>query len=418
MDFTANYDMFLNEEHDLLRQTVREFTEREVAPNIRAWDRSGAEHGEGPETRTHIRPLIEKMGKLGFLGICFPAKYGGAGMDYLALAVLCEELERMDSFLRVVASVHVGLNSMTIFQWGNEAQKMKYLKPQAEGKRIGAYGLTEPNSGTDAGAMTTTARRDGDHYVLNGEKIWISLSDIADTFVVFAKTDPSKGNRGISCFIVERSMPGFSSYPLHGKLGVRAGNTGGIVFQDMRVPVENRLGEEGEGFKIAMTALDSGRYTVAAGAVGGIQGALEASVKYAKERHTFGVPIGDHQLVKRMISNMVLKMDMGRLLVYKAGWMKNIGRRNTRETTLGKWHATVSSWESADDAVQIHGAYGFSDEYPVERFLRNARGGVIYEGTRELQELLQADFAMGTRELAPKLRCDLPAYNKEIWEAE
>ena len=418
MDFTANYDMFLNEEHDLLRQTVREFTEREVAPNIRAWDRSGAEHGEGPETRTHIRPLIEKMGKLGFLGICFPAKYGGAGMDYLALAVLCEELERMDSFLRVVASVHVGLNSMTIFQWGTEAQKMKYLKPQAEGKQIGAYGLTEPNSGTDAGAMTTTARRDGDHYVLNGEKIWISLSDIADTFVVFAKTDPSKGNRGISCFIVERSMPGFSSYPLHGKLGVRAGNTGGIVFQDMRVPVENRLGEEGEGFKIAMTALDSGRYTVAAGAVGGIQGALEASVKYAKERHTFGVPIGDHQLVKRMISNMVRKMDMGRLLVYKSGGMKNAGRRNTRETTLGKWHATVSSWESADDAVQIHGAYGFSDEYPVERFLRNARGGVIYEGTRELQELLQADFAMGTRELAPKLRCELPAYNKDAWEAE
>jgi alkylation response protein AidB-like acyl-CoA dehydrogenase len=295
---------------------------------------------------------------------------------------------------------------------------MKYLKPQAEGKLIGAYGLTEPNSGTDAGAMTTTARRDGDHYVLNGEKIWISLSDIADTFVVFAKTDPSKGNRGISCFIVERSMPGFSSYPLHGKLGVRAGNTGGIVFQDMRVPVENRLGEEGEGFKIAMTALDSGRYTVAAGAVGGIQGALEASVKYAKERHTFGVPIGDHQLVKRMISNMVRKMDMGRLLVYKSGWMKNAGRRNTRETTLGKWHATVSSWESADDAVQIHGAYGFSDEYPVERFLRNARGGVIYEGTRELQELLQADFAMGTRELAPKLRCELPAYNKDAWEAE
>lgn len=418
MDFTNNFDMFLNEEHDMLRQTVREFAEREVLPHIREWDRSGAAHGEGPETRTYIRPLIEKMGKLGFLGICMPVRYGGAGMDYLALAVLCEELERIDSFLRVVASVHIGLNSMTIFQWGTEEQKQRFLVPQAQGRKIGAYGLTEPNSGTDAGAMESTARRDGDHYILNGEKIWISLSDIADTFVVFAKTDPAKGNRGISCFVLERGMAGLSTYPLHGKLGVRAGNTGGIVMQDVRVPVANRLGEEGEGFKIAMTALDSGRYTVAAGAVGLIHASLDASVKYAKERHTFGVPIGDHQLVKRMISHMVRKMDMGRLLVYKAGWMKNAGRRNTRETTLAKWHATVSSWESADDAVQIHGAYGFSDEYPVERFLRNSRGGVIYEGTRELQELLQADYALGHREIAPKLRCELPAYNKAEWEAE
>ncbi|MFN5675731.1 MAG: acyl-CoA dehydrogenase family protein [Roseiflexaceae bacterium] len=418
MDFTNNFDMFLNEEHDMLRQTVREFAEREVLPHIREWDRSGAAHGEGPETRTYIRPLIEKMGKLGFLGICMPVRYGGAGMDYLALAVLCEELERIDSFLRVVASVHIGLNSMTIFQWGTEEQKQRFLVPQAQGRKIGAYGLTEPNSGTDAGAMESTARRDGDHYILNGEKIWISLSDIADTFVVFAKTDPSKGNRGISCFVLERGMAGLSTYPLHGKLGVRADNTGGIVMQDVRVPVANRLGEEGEGFKIAMTALDSGRYTVAAGAVGLIHASLDASVKYAKERHTFGVPIGDHQLVKRMISHMVRKMDMGRLLVYKAGWMKNAGRRNTRETTLAKWHATVSSWESADDAVQIHGAYGFSDEYPVERFLRNSRGGVIYEGTRELQELLQADYALGHREIAPKLRCELPAYNKAEWEAE
>ncbi len=418
MDFTANYDMFLNEEHDMLRQTVRDFAEREVLPHIREWDRSGAAHGEGPETRTHIRPLIEKMGSQGFLGVCIPVKYGGAGMDYLSLAVLCEELERVDSFLRVVASVHIGLNSMTIFQWGNEAQKLKYLKPQAEGTKIGAYGLTEPNSGTDAGAMESTARRDGDDYILNGEKIWISLSDIADHFIVFAKTDPAKGNRGISCFIIERDMPGVSTYPLHGKLGVRAGNTGGIVMQDVRVPAANRLGEEGEGFKIAMGALDNGRYTVAAGAIGLIQAALEASVKYAKERHTFGQPIGDHQLVKRMISNMVRKMDMGRLLVYKAGWMKNAGRRNTRETTLAKWHATVSSWESADDAVQIHGAYGFSDEYPVERYLRNSRGGVIYEGTRELQELLQADYALGNRDLAPSVRCELPAYNREEWEAE
>lgn len=414
MDFTSNYDMFLSAEHEILRKTVRDFAEKEVQPHIRDWDRSGAEHGEGPENRPHLRPVLEKMGKLGFLGICIPAKYGGAGMDYLALAVVCEELERVDSFLRVVLSVHTGLNSLTIFQWGTEEQKQKYLVPQAQGTKFAGYGLTEPDSGTDAGAMRATARRDGDHYVLNGEKIWISLADMADHFIVFAKTDTTQGNRGISAFIVERTMPGFSSYPLHGKLGVRAGNTGAIVMQDVRVPVANRLGEEGEGFKIAMSAIDSGRFTVAAGATGLIQAGLEASLRYAKERHTFGVPIAEHQLVKRMISHMVRKLDTSRLLVYRAGWMKNAGLRNTRETTLAKWHATISSFEVADDAIQVHGAYGYSDEYPVERYLRNSRGAIIYEGTRELQELLQADFALGYRENKP-LRMEMPGYDEEAW---
>lgn len=415
MDFTANYDMFLSEEHELLRRTVREFAEREVAPHIRAWDRSGAEHGEGPENRDHIRPILKRMGELGLLGICVPQKYGGAGMDYLALAVVCEELERVDSFLRVVMSVHTGLNSLSLLQWGSEEQKQRYLAPQARGEKFAGYCLTEPDSGTDAAAMRATARREGDVYVLNGEKIWISLADVADNFLVIAKTDPTAGTRGISAFIVERSWEGVSSHPIHGKLGVRAGNTGGVVFQDVRVPVENRLGEEGEGFKIAMAALDNGRYTVAAGATGLIQASLEASIRYAQERHTFGVPIADHQLVKRMISHMVRKLDTSRLLVYRAGWMKNQGRRNTRETTLAKWHATVSSFEAADDAIQIHGAYGYSDEYPVERYLRNARGAIIYEGTRELQELLQADFALGNR-TNPPLRRELPAYDPQEWE--
>jgi alkylation response protein AidB-like acyl-CoA dehydrogenase len=414
MNFTANYDMFLNEEHELLRKTVREFAEKEVAPHIRAWDRSGAEAGEGPETRTHIRPVLARMGELGLLGICIPAKYGGAGMDYLALAVVCEELERVDSFLRVVMSVHTGLNSLSLLQWGTEEQKQKYLVPQAQGTKPAGYCLTEPNSGTDAGAMHATARRDGDSYILNGEKTWISLADVADHFLVFAKTDPQAGNRGISCFIVERSFAGVQSHPIHGKLGVRAGNTGSVVLQDVRVPATNRLGEEGEGFKIAMAALDNGRYTVAAGATGLIQASLEASIRYAKERQTFGVPIADHQLVKRMISHMIRKLDTSRMLVYRAGWMKNQGVRNTRETTLAKWHATVSSFEAADDAIQIHGAYGYSDEYPVERYLRNARGAIIYEGTRELQELLQADFALGVRENKP-LRKELPAYDAEEW---
>lgn len=415
MDFTANYEMFLTEEHELLRRTVRDFAEKEVAPFIRSWDRSGAEHGEGPETREHIRPILKRMGELGLLGICLPQKYGGAGMDYLALAVVCEELERVDSFLRVVLSVHTGLNSLSLFQWGSEEQKQKYLVPQAKGEQLAGYCLTEPDSGTDASAMRATAVRDGDSYILNGEKIWISLADIADNFLIIAKTDPSKGSRGISAFIVERSWAGVSSYPLHGKLGVRAGNTGGVVCTDVRVPVANRLGEEGEGFKIAMAALDNGRFTVAAGATGLIQASLEASLRYAKERHTFGVPIADHQLVKRMLSHMVRKLDTSRLLVYRAGWMKNQGRRNTRETTLAKWHATVSSFEAADDAIQVHGAYGYSDEYPVERYLRNSRGAIIYEGTRELQELLQADFALGNR-INPPLRKELPAYSPEEWE--
>jgi glutaryl-CoA dehydrogenase (non-decarboxylating) len=414
MDFTANYEMFLSEEHELLRRTVREFAEKEVAPHIREWDRSGAQAGEGPETRTHIRPILQRMGELGLLGICLPTKYGGAGMDYLALAVVCEELERVDSFLRVVMSVHTGLNSMTLFQWGTEEQKQKYLVPQATGEKLAGYCLTEPNSGTDASAMLATARREGEHYVLNGEKTWISLADVADHFLVMAKTDPSQGPRGITAFIVERTWEGVSSHPLHGKLGVRAGNTGSVVFQDVRVPLANRLGEEGEGFKIAMSAIDNGRYTVAAGATGLLQASLEASLRYAQERQTFGVAIAEHQLVKRMLSHMVRKLDTSRLLVYRAGWMKNKGLRNTRETTLAKWHATVSSFEAADDAIQVHGAYGYSDEYPVERYLRNARGAIIYEGTRELQELLQADFALGKR-TNPPLRKELPAYDAEEW---
>jgi alkylation response protein AidB-like acyl-CoA dehydrogenase len=403
--------MFLGEEHEMLRQTVRQFAEREVQPFIRDWDREGAK--DDGDT-SHILPILKRMGELGFLGICIPEKYGGAGMDYLSLAVVCEELERVDTFLRVVLSVHTGLNSMALLQWGTEEQKEKYLKPQAQGVKLAGYCLTEPNAGTDVAGMQATARREGDVYVLNGEKTWISLADVADHFLVVAYTDKSKQQRGMTAFIVERAFEGVSSHPIHGKLGVRAGNTGSVVFQDVRVPVANRLGEEGEGFKIAMSALDNGRYTVAAGATGLIQAALEASAKYALERQTFDQPIANHQLVKRMVSHMVRKLDTARLLVYRAGWMKNQGRRNTRETTLAKWHATVSSFEAADDAIQIHGAYGFSDEYPVERFLRNSRGAVIYEGTRELQELLQADFVFGFRDNKP-LRKELPAYDPAEW---
>ncbi len=411
MDFTANYDMFLTEEHEMLRQTVRQFAEREVQPFIRDWDREGA---KDESDMAHVRPVLKRMGELGLLGICIPERYGGAGMDYLSLAIVCEELERIDTFLRVVISVHTGLNSLAIFQWGSDEQKQKYLVPQAQGVKLAGYCLTEPNAGTDVAGMQSTARREGDYYILNGEKTWISLADVADHFLVVAYTDRSKERRGMTAFIVERTFEGVETHAIHGKLGVRAGNTGSVVFNNVRVPVANRLGEEGEGFKIAMSALDNGRYTVAAGATGLIQAALEASIRYAKERETFGQPIAQHQLVKRMVSHMVRKLDTSRLLVYRAGWMKNQGRRNSRETTLAKWHATVSSFEAADDAIQVHGAYGFSDEYPVERMLRNARGAVIYEGTRELQELLQADFAFGFRE-NNLLRRELPAYDPAEW---
>jgi glutaryl-CoA dehydrogenase (non-decarboxylating) len=339
-------------------------------------------------------------------------------MDYISLGLACEELEYVDTSNRVILSVHVGLNSLALLQWGTEEQKQKYLVPQATGQKIATYGLTEPAAGSDAVGIQSTARREGDHYILNGEKMWISLADVADNFLVFAWTDLEKkrarDHSGLTAFIVERGYPGLETGTIHGKLGVRAGNTGWIAFKDVPVPAENVLGREGEGFHIAMSALDNGRYTVAWGATGLIRACLDASVRYAKERHTFGVEIGQHQLVQQMIALMQLKYDAARLLCMRAGWLKNQGVRNTRETGLAKWYATVSSFEAAADAVEIHGAYGYSDEYDVERFLRNSKGAVIYEGSREIQQLIQAQYALGYRKDKP-LRCELPAYDPEAW---
>ncbi len=404
-------DFALTEEHQMVRKMVREFGEREIAPNIKEYDRK-QEFDPG---------LLAKMGQQGLLGICIPVKYGGAGMDYISLAIACEELERVDSSARVVLAVHIGLNSLSLLQWGTEEQKRKYLVPQAMGQKTATYGLTEPNAGSDPVALQATARKEGDHYVLNGEKMWISLADVADNFLIFAWTDMEKkrqrNHRGISAFIVERSFPGVETGTIHGKMGVRAGNTGSITLTDCIVPAENLFGHEDEGFKIAMSALDGGRYTVAAGAVGLIDACIEASVRYANERHTFGVPIGKHQLIQLMIAKMAAHRDAGRLLVYKAGWLKNHGIRNTRETSLAKWINCDAAFESASDAVQIHGAYGYSDEYDVERYLRNARGSIIYEGSREIHQLLQAQYALGYRQDRP-LRCELPAYDPEEWQSE
>ena len=397
-----NFD--LANEHRLLEQSVREWAGREVAPHIRELDR---EH-------RFDRGLFPQMAALGLLGICVPEEHGGAGMDYLCLGLASEELEYVDTSLRVILSVHVGLNSLTLLAWGTDDQKRRYLAPQAQGAKIATFGLTEPSAGSDARGIQTVALRKGDRYILTGEKMWISLADVADHFLVFAWTDLEKKKQrdpsGMSAFIVERAFRGFSSATLKEKWGILAGNTGSFKMDEVEVPRENLVGQEGEGFKIAMFALDQGRYTVAAGATGLIRACRDASVKYAKERKAFGVEIGSHQLVKEMIARMESDYQTSRLLWQRSGWLKNIGRRSTRETSLAKWVATVASERAAGDAVQIHGANGYSDEYPVGRFYRNCKGAVIYEGTREIHTIMQADYLLGYRTDKPT-RCELPPYN-------
>lgn len=389
----------LTEEQQMVRKMVRSFVDKEINPYIKEWDEQG-----------HFEPrILKRLAELDLMGICIPEKYGGSGMDYNTLAIVCEELERGDTAFRTAVSVHTGLNSMTLLQWGTEEQKEKYLIPQARGEKIGAFGLTEPNAGSDVAALQSSARKDGDFYILNGSKTWISLCDVADHFLIFAYTDPTQKYRGISAFIVERTMPGVATRAIKGKLGIRAGNTGEVFLEDVRVPKSNLLGEEGEGFKIAMSALDSGRFTVAAGACGLTSACLEASLKYCEERKTFGKEIGKHQLVQQMIAKMVIGLENSRLLVYRSGWLKNEGKRNTRETSQAKWYACDVAFESANDAVQIYGAYGFSNEYPVERYLRNSKAPVIYEGTREIHTIMQAEYALGYREDKP-LRKMLPAW--------
>ncbi len=402
-------DFLLNEEQRAAQKMVRDYVDTEIIPNIARWDRQ-QEMDAG---------ILPRLAELGILGINIPIRYGGQGFDYLTLGLVCEELERADTSLRVVMSVHMGLNSMALLQWGDEEQKERFLRPQARGERIAAYCLTEPSVGSDAANLQARARREGSTYYLSGEKMWISLATKADHFLVIARTDPDAlpAHRGLSAFIVPRALAGITSGDIHGKLGVRAGSTGWVHFEETPVPLENRLGEEGEGFKIAMSCLDNGRYTVASGATGLIRASLEASTRYAQERRAFGERIGQHQLIKQKLAHMRQWYEAARLLYLRAGWLKNEGRRNTRETGLAKWYATDHSVLAALEAVQIHGAYGYSDEYPVERFLRNSKGAVIYEGTSEIHQLMQADYELGLRADRP-LRCELPAYDAEFWQSE
>ncbi|HAV76517.1 MAG TPA: butyryl-CoA dehydrogenase [Anaerolineae bacterium] len=398
-----------SQEHQLTQKMVRDFVQKEIAPVIKEYDRK----------QEPIPFALKRMGELGILGLPFPVRYGGQGMDYLAWGLACEELEAMDTSLRVVMSVHTGLCAMSIFQWGTEEQKQKFLVPLAKGEKIGCGAFTESGMGSDVAAMSTNAKRDGDHYILNGEKMWISLASKADLALVTVKTDSSssKPSAGLSSFIVDLHSDGVKTGDLHGKLGVRAGATGWISFTDVKVPVANRLGEEGEGFKITMAGFDHGRYTVASGATGLIRASLEASVKYAKTRKTFGKAISEHQLIQEKIAKMSQDYEIARLLYLQAGWMKNEGKRCTRETSFAKKFATEASFSAANEAIQIHGAYGFSDEYDVERYLRNSKGAMIYEGSSEIQVLIQAGYALGERTDKP-LRCEAPAYDEAYWQGE
>jgi glutaryl-CoA dehydrogenase (non-decarboxylating) len=396
-------DFDFTDDHRAVEKLCSDFALKNVAPTIRQNDRQ----------QKFDRGILKKMADSDILGLCLPEKYGGVGLDYISLGLACEQLEYVDTSARVILSVHIGLNSLSLLSWGDQFQKEKYLAAQARGEKIGTFGLTEPDAGSDVAGIKTTALKKGDRYILNGEKMWISLADVADHFLVFAWTDLEKkrarNHSGISAFLVERSFPGVTTGTIRDKLGIRAGNTGWISMQDVEVPAGNLVGNEGEGFRIAMFSLEQGRYTVAAGSTGLIRACLDACVEYSQNRTSFDVPIADHQLVKEMIANMAAGYEFSRLLWLKAGWMRNAGIRSTRETALAKWIACQEAERSAADAVQVHGAYGLSDEYPVERFYRNSKAASIYEGTREIQKLMQADYALRLRQDKPRRR-DLPPW--------
>jgi glutaryl-CoA dehydrogenase (non-decarboxylating) len=382
-------DLDLTDEQREVQEAVRRFVDDRVLPNAIEND-----------INHHLdMGVIEGMAELGLLGVVIPEEYGGAGLDFVAEALVCEEIERGESAFRTLISVHVGLNSLSLLRYGSEEQKQRWLTPQARGDKIACFGLTEPAAGSDVAAMRTTARREGDLYVLNGQKNWISYATVADHSLVFAKTDPDAGHRGISAFVVEKDTPGFSAADIEHKLGIWAGSTGELFFENCELPAANLIGEEGQGFEIAMYSLDQGRFTVAAGALGVIRACLERSVEYARERETFGQAIGKNQFVQDMIAEMVLGYETSKLLVLQAAWLKNKGVRNTRETGLAKWHATEEAFKAANLAIQVHGAYGYSAEYGIERYFRNARAPIIYEGTTQIHKMMQAEHALGYRQL-------------------
>ncbi|HDR7666834.1 Acyl-CoA dehydrogenase [Bacillus cereus] len=368
----------LSEEHEMIRKMVRDFAKNEVAPTA----------AERDEEERFDRALFDQMAELGLTGIPWPEEYGGIGSDYLAYVIAIEELSRVCASTGVTLSAHTSLAGWPIFKFGTEEQKQKFLRPMAEGTKIGAYGLTEPSSGSDAGGMRTTAKRDGDHYILNGSKIFITNGGIADIYVVFALTDPESKQRGTSAFIVESDTPGFSVGKKESKLGIRSSPTTEIMFEDCRIPVENLLGEEGQGFKVAMQTLDGGRNGIAAQAVGIAQGALDASVEYARERHQFGKPIAAQQGIGFKLADMVTDVEAARLLTYQAAWLESEGLPYGKESAMSKVFAGDTAMKVTTEAVQVFGGYGYTKDYPVERYMRDAKITQIYEGTQEIQRLV------------------------------
>jgi butyryl-CoA dehydrogenase len=380
-------DFDLNEEQQMIKDTIRKFADEEIAPVA----------AENDKKAEFPRDIFLKLAELGFMGTPIPEEYGGAGFDFISHAIVAEELGRVDSSLRGTYSVQVSLVELPLNNYANEEQKKKYLPKLTSGEWIGCYGLTEPNSGSDPASMISTAKEDGDSYILNGQKTWITNAGIADMAIVYAKTEPEAGAKGITAFIVEKDFEGFSTRDLHDKLGLRASNTGEIFLEDCRVPKENILGELNKGFKIALGTLDFGRFTVAAGCVGSAQGCIDICKAYAKERIQFGKPIGSFQLIQQLIADMVVECEAGRLLVYRAGHLKNKGQRNTRETSIAKYYCSEMVNRVAYKAIQIHGGYGFSGEYDVERFYRDARINTLYEGTSQIQQLIIGAIELGIR---------------------
>lgn len=368
----------LTEEHEMIRKMVRDFAKNEVAPTA----------AERDEEERFDMDLFKKMAELGLTGIPWPEEYGGIGSDYLAYCIAIEELSKVCASTGVTLSAHTSLAGWPIYKFGSEEQKQKYLRPMAQGETIGAYGLTEPGSGSDSGAMRTTAVADGDDYILNGTKIFITNGGIADTYVVFALTDPASRQKGTSAFIVEKDFAGFSVGKKEKKLGIRSSPTTELIFENCRVPKENLLGKEGEGFKIAMMTLDGGRNGIAAQAVGIAQGALDAAVDYAKEREQFGKPISAQQGIGFKLAEMATSVEAARLLTYQAAWLESEGLPYGKESAMSKLFAGDAAMKVTTEAVQVFGGYGYTKDYPVERYMRDAKITQIYEGTQEIQKLV------------------------------
>src|SRR6202047_2948166 len=384
-------DFELTDEQRLIKETAREFTDRELIERTR----------ENARKHHFDLELVKKIAEQGYLGAIVPPEYGGAGLDYLSYGLIVEEIGRGDSAIRTVISVQTSLVCLGILRWGCEEQKQSSLPKLCSGEWLGCFGLTEPDTGSDAANQRTRAKRTDSGWVINGAKMWISMGNYAKVALIFAQTDPELGYKGLACFLVDTDQPGFKAQTIEHKMGLHASDTASIALEDVEVSDEDMLGEIGEGFKVAMSSLDSGRYSVAAGCVGICQGCVEESVSYAKEREQFGRPIASFQLVQAMIADMVLKTEASRMLVWRAGWLKDMGRPNTLETSIAKLHATEASLECANLAIQVHGGAGYVDDHPVERYFRDARVTTLYEGPSQIQKLIIGRAMTGINALVP-----------------